>query len=578
MKHAPLDTPFVLRNPIDNSIVKELSDSLKIPRILTEILLHKGYLNPTSAHEYLYPKLSYLRQPEGNAPMSGFCQAADRICQAIIAQEQIGIFGDYDVDGITTAALLTDFLKKLGAKVYTKLATRTSGYGFSLAAAKEFISQHCSLIITGDCGTSDIEALSYCKDNSVDTIVVDHHQVPTIKPPVLSLLNPHQSDCLFPFKGMASVGIAFYLASAIKTRFKKLSPLATPLMVDFLDLVALGTVADLAPLEQENRILVRAGLAELRKTKRPGLKALIKLSGIKEPDKIFSSDIAFRLAPRLNAPGRLHDPTLALELLLEQDEQNAQHLATRCQQANLDRQIIQEAVFKEADQQAEQQIFNEDPPVLVLANTNWHQGVLGIIAAKITELYKKPSVVLSIHGDYATGSMRTIRGFNCYTALQQASSILQRYGGHSSAAGLTIEVGLIDSLRQILCLSYQKQIPNGEPGQAIVIDSLARAEELNFELVEGLALLEPFGMGNPEPLLLLQNVRLLRYKIVGQGHVQMQLSIQDQIFDGIGFSMQETFKSLTLEQYFSMAVIPEIDTFKGYPKIKLRIRHIQPLL
>ena len=569
------DRVFCLPSKQDNEQIELLAKNLGVQRIVAQILYSRGYLTEQSALSFLYPRLNDLRKPEGELPMAGFSRAVDRIAKAILSKEKIGIFADYDVDGITTCALLTDFLLRLGVTVYPKLATRTSGYGFSVEAAHDLLEKGCRLIITGDCGTSDIEALSYCKNHNVDTIVVDHHQVPTVIPPTLSLLNPHQQGCLFPFKGMASVGIAFYLISALRTRLKNKVSITLPNMTDFLDLVALGTIADLAPLEQENRILVRAGLIELRQTKRPGLKALVKLSGLDEISELSSSDVAFRIAPRLNAPGRLHDPTLALNLLLERNEVSANQLATLCHAANTDRQTIQDAVVQEATKLAQEQIDTHNPPVLVLANHHWHHGVLGIVAAKITEIYKKPSAILSILDNKATGSMRTIKGFNCYLALKKAAPFLLRFGGHAAAAGLSTTVESIDTVRQLLCQAYMEQSEQIQSTTSVLVDAVAQPHEINLELLKNLSLLEPFGMGNAEPLLCLHQATLIRQKTVGKGHIQAQFVIDDHSFESIGFSLGPQFQAINPSKPLSIVFTPDLDTFRGYPKVKLRVKYLK---
>lgn len=556
---------------------RALAEPLGLRPITGQLLFNRGVRSAAEAISFLSPKLSHLRPPEGEAPMAGFAAAVERLTQAVLQNEIVGVFGDYDVDGITTCALVTDFLRSLHIRVLPRIAHRNEGYGFGLADAQHLIALGCSLLITGDCGTSDHETLALCEQAGVDVIVVDHHQVPDRHPRALALLNPHQPECAFPFKGMASVGIAFYLMASLRTRLKERRWSDLPELRDFLDLVALGTVADLAPLVAENRILVANGLQELSRTKRPGLHQLTLLAGLSEGPRTVS-DIAFRLAPRINAPGRLGQADDAFHVLTEKDPQAALVYAKRCEERNTERQQIQQQVFEEARQQANALIEQEHADVLLLSNRGWHSGVVGIVASKLVEEYNRPVVVIAIDGDQGRGSARTSHGFHLYRGLQQAAHLLVRFGGHAAAAGLSIEVENIEALRQSLSQSYREQVGAEADQRTLSVDATVELDELDLALVEEFSLLAPFGMGNPEPTLLVSEAQVAKCRVVGKSHLQVVLRAQNREHDAIAFGLGHRKEGLAAGTPVSAALTPEIDwhPVTGGKRLRLRVRELYP--
>ncbi len=567
----PVSGRFIL-SPADPRRAKLLAEQLGLRHLTGQILLNRGIRNEQEARRFLDPRLSDLRPPEGALPMAGFTVAVERLKRAVLDREVVGVFGDYDVDGVTTCALLTDFLNRAGATVTPRVARRRDGYGFGKADAHDLAAAGCTLIITGDCGTSDHETLALCRKLGVEVIVVDHHQVPDSPPDALALLNPHQPGCAFPFKGLASVGVAFYLAAALRTRLREAGWPHLPDLRDFLDLVAVGTVADLAPLVDENRVLVHAGLKELHRGRRPGLRLLGDLAGLTDGAS-SAQDIAFRLAPRLNAPGRLGDAQEALLLLIETDHKKARGHAEACHELNIKRQEVQEVVLREAREQVEQILRTEgSPEVVVVAGQGWHAGVVGIVAAKLVDLYGMPSVVLSLDGDTGRGSARTAHAFHLYNGLHQSATLLLRYGGHAAAAGLSIATENVPALRDALRVAYRKQL-GGEPrARTLSVDAAVTLDEIDERLTQELMLLEPYGMGNPEPTLLLRDAELARHRVVGSGHLQVTLRTGADSRDGIGFGLGARGQELPQGARVQVAFVPELDTYRGMRRVRLRLR------
>lgn len=559
---------------VDVDEAGRFAQQLEIHPLVARLLLARGFVDVETAQRFLTPRLSQLRAPEGAEAMAGFSKAVDRIERALLQKETIGVFGDYDVDGVTTCALLTDFLREAGAEVIPRIAQRNEGYGFGQQDAEALIRAGCSLIITGDCGTSDHATLAYCKEHGRDVVIVDHHQVPDRTPDACALLNPHQPGCAFPFKGLASVGVAFYLAVALRTRLKGRGFLTLPDPRNFLDLVALGTIADLSPLQQENRILVTAGLRALSQTHRPGLQELARLSGLAQGAS-HQGDVAFRLAPRLNAPGRLGNAEDALGVLLEKDPTQAQRYALACDRKNQERQGIQKEVFDQARAQAATWMASHSGGVLVVAGEGWHSGVVGIVAAKLVDEFDRPAVVIALEGNVGRGSARSAHGFHLYKGLRDAAdAFLIRYGGHAAAAGLSIHAKDIFLLREALGVAYRDQV--GDPTlakQPLQVDAEADLAEMDLSLLDDLARLGPFGMGNPEPLFLVRGVELAHKKTVGGGHLQCILRAGDVTQSGIGFGLAKHAQHWPVGHRLDAACIPEIDTYvTGLRRVRLRVR------
>ncbi|HEX8951678.1 MAG TPA: DHHA1 domain-containing protein, partial [Polyangia bacterium] len=421
-------------------------------------------------------------------------------------------------------------------------------------------------------GTSDHEALAAARARGVDVIIVDHHQVPERDPDALALINPHQASCRFPFKGLASVGVAFYLAAALRTRLRAAGFATLPDPRALVDLVAVGTIADLAPLTDENRILVHHGLARLRTQPRPGLAALARAAGL-DGGVQRTTDISLRLAPRLNAPGRLGDAQPSLDLLLA-DADNAEARAARLEAANVERRAVQERVLVEAMQQAEAQ----PDGVIVVAGAGWHAGVVGIVAAKLVDRFARPSLVIALDeaARVGVGSARTVAGFHLHRALTSCAELLVRYGGHAAAAGLTIEARHLGELRTRLSAAARASFGGEAPAATLGVDAEIALDAVDELLAEEVGRLEPFGVGNPEPVLGARGVTLERTRVVGESHLQVTLRDGLHARDGIGFWLAASDRSPApgLGARVRAAFIPEIDTFRGVRRVRVRLRDL----
>ena len=552
---------------VDETRAAALAAGLGTRGLTARILVGRGYGTIERAGRFLAPRLAELRPPQGMADLD---RAVDRIVRAQEAGEQVAVFGDYDVDGLTTAAIMVLLLRAIGLPVVARMAKRTSGYGFSPGDAIELKASGCSLVLTGDCGTSDHEAIALCRGHGIDVIVIDHHHVPVGETGALALLNSHRPDDAFAFKGLASCGVAFYLAAAVRARLRgqgnvkaeALDPRA------WLDLVALGTVADLVPLTDENRILVAAGLRELSALRRPGVAALAQVAGLPEGG-FTTTDVAFRLAPRLNAAGRLGDAQLALELLLAEDRQTADRLAGNLDRLNRERQLIQDQVWSEAVTAAEDL---QDDAALVVGGEGWHQGVVGVVAARLVERYQRPVVVIGFLQGQGRGSARTLAGFDLYQGLAACREHLIRFGGHAKAAGLSLEQTRLPLFRQAFVAAAREHFARAPHDAAIEVDATARLADLDLIQAEELMRLGPFGNANGKPLLAIPGVWVESSRVVGSSHLQLTLADGDARGDAIAFGMARRDPG----QGARLDVIgtAEVDQFRGRRKIRLRVRHL----
>ena len=553
--------------PADEDSARGLAVGLGMRRLTARILAARGYSTTESATRFLVPRLSDLRPPLGMADLD---RALDRIVTALRKNEKVAVFGDYDVDGITSAAILVELLRTLGLQVVARTARRSSGYGFSPGDAASFVEQGCTLVLTGDCGTSDHESLAFCRGRGVDVIVIDHHHVPTGESQAFALLNSHRQDDAFPFKGLASCGVAFYLAAAMRSRLRaegngkgdSLDPRS------WLDLVALGTIADLVPLTDENRILVAAGLRELSAMRRPGIAALAAVAGL-HPGAVGTMDVSFRLAPRLNAAGRLGDSQRALDLLLSSDKVEANKLAGDLDELNRERQRVQERIWSEAVAAAEQ---HGGEPALVLGAEGWHQGVVGVVAAKLVEKYHTPVVIIGFDEGQGRGSARTLGGFDLYQALVECREYLSAFGGHPMAAGVSLSQEKLADFRAAFVAAARTHFAALPAVETVEVDAVASLAELDMVQVEELDRLAPFGSANSEPLIAVPGVVARSTRVVGTSHLQLTLVHGAAVSEAIAFGMGD--KDPGQGARLDVIGTAEVDEFRGQRKIRLRLRHL----
>jgi single-stranded-DNA-specific exonuclease len=540
---------------IDDGVAAALASSTKLQLLTARVLVGRGIVEPDLVSKFLEPRLGDLRRPEGMADLD---RALDRLVAALAAGETIGVFGDYDVDGVTTAATLTSALRAFGGKVIPRAASRHAGYGLGVEDVARFAGDGCRVLVTGDCGTSDHEALRAGRERGLDVIVIDHHELPSGESAAYALVNSRRPDDTFPFKGLASCGVAFYLAAALRTR---LGAAFDPR--ELLDLVALGTIADLVPLIDENRILVAAGLKTLSARKRPGLAALIERAEILD-GSITAHQAAFRLTPRLNAAGRLGEAQLALDLLLA-SATDAPRLAEAIDDQNTERQRIQELVWMEARAQASQQA---DAPAVVVGAEGWHQGVVGIVAARLVDELARPAIAVGFKDGQGRGSARTVAGVNLYEALAACSAHLTKFGGHAGAAGMSLGIDHLDGFRAAFVTEAARQL-NGRASAAVEVDAEVALGDLDLPFAEELARLAPFGQANREPLFALRGVTARSTRVVGKKHLQLTLDHHGATSEAIAFGFGE--RDPGPGAVLDLVASAELDTFRGARRARLRV-------
>lgn len=550
---------------LDESLVEVLGARLGVRPLMARMLVARGLVELETVGRFLNPRLQDLRPPAGILDLE---LALDRLCQALGGHERLGVFGDYDADGVTSAAVLTGALRALGGEVVPRVASRHAGYGLPAAAIDAFAEAGCRVVVTGDCGTSDVEALTRARARGLDVIVIDHHQVPSGEKLAYALINPFQPGDAFPFKGLASCGIAFYLMAALRSRLGR----ADVDLRQFLDLVALGTIADLVPLVDENRILVAAGLKVISARQRPGLRALMELARVHE-GPVGEDDVSFRLAPRLNAAGRLGDAQLALDLLLAVTDAEASRLAAELDEVNRERQRIQEQVWVAALAELERDPEAAASPdgAIVLGAEGWHPGVVGIVAARLVDRFHKPAVVIGFEGALGRGSARTVPGVNLYQTLAACQEHLVRFGGHAAAAGLTLAPERLADFRR----AFSAGVVAGrtsQPTSTVTVDGVLDLAELNLALAEELARLGPFGVSNREPILAVAGVRTTGTRVVGQGHLQLSITRHGAHAEAIGFNMAGEDPGSGAE--LDLIGVADLDIFKGNRRARLRVKHL----
>lgn len=553
------------------TIIKEFN----IHPVTAHILASRGFKSLDDIHDYLYAKLPHLLDPQLFPDMD---KAVDRILEALKRKEHVLIYGDNDVDGITAAALLTEFLRFIGAQVFFYVPNRNSLKQSVILDALEYaVTNECKLIITVDCGITSASEIEETVRRNIDVIVTDHHE-PTAKiPHCIATLNPKLFNSTYPNRNLTGVGVAFKLAHAITNALIANDSISSS-KIDlkrYLDLVALGTIADMGSLLDENRILVRYGLRQLRKTKRIGLAKLFTVCDLKLGE-ITPIDIASKVAPRLNSLGRIADPRKGVDLLLIRDPVAAETLAKELDLNNIERQKIERR-----DSEDIEAFILKNPHVLthkaiVLYSDKWHPGIIPIITARIAKQYNRPTVVIAIDQGIGKGSIRTISEFPLLQHLHDNSELLENFGGHDYAAGLTIREENIKNFQQNFIQVADQQLKDQDVIAKLHLDAKINFTDLTFDFMESFSLLEPFGNENPAPILYCDAKQIWPPKVVGKTHLKLYLEQNDRMLEGIAFGMAEKRprllkKNLTLH----IAFTPHINVFLNKSSIQLQIRDFQ---
>ncbi|MEL7635382.1 MULTISPECIES: single-stranded-DNA-specific exonuclease RecJ [Sporomusa] len=556
--------------PVKGELASELSRKLNISRHIAQALINRGITDEQKAVEFLYAGMEHIADPYLLKDMG---PAALRIAHALEAREKITIYGDYDVDGITACAILYKTLSRLEANVEFYIPDRQSeGYGLNIAALNNLKQTGTTLVITVDCGISAIKEIEAVQ-GQLDIIVTDHHQPPQQLPPALAIINPKQPGCAYPEKNLAGVGVAFKLCQALWQHYHGTGNS----FFDYIEIVAIGTIADIVPLTGENRILVKLGLNRLLTTDNPGIKALVEVCGLTGKG-IDSGSVGFVIAPRLNAVGRVSQAATGVELLLTNDSEYARELANLLDEENSARQAIEKLILAKAEEQLEA-IELSTAKVLVLAGENWHSGVIGIVASRLVEKYYKPVIMISIQEGYGKGSCRSIPAFDIYTALSRCSDILTQFGGHHQAAGLTIPAENIPLLRERLQAIAKETLSAADYVPILTIDSVLALEEVNAAFIEQLACLEPYGFANPSPLFACRNVKLREKRLVGQQSRHLKLTLEHtSVNDVIAWNMGELSDNLTCNETIDMVFVPKYNEWQGHKKLQLTARDVRQSL
>lgn len=561
---APLPREWVLR-PSDPEACRRLVETLALRDLTAAVLTARGHHTPEAARAFLHGAAS----PPDPFLLTGMEQAVDRLHRAVQHRERVLVYGDYDVDGASATSLYLRFLRGLGLTTDFYIPHRIKeGYGLNADAVRRMAASSVSVLITADCGTTSVDEIALAQSLGMDVIVTDHHLPGAVLPPALALLNPCKSDSGYPFTGLCSGGLAYKVASAYHAKYgtRDWDPDTA------LDLVALATIADVAPLQDENRTLVRKGLTLLSQGVRPGIRALKTVAGVNGLCGVGT--VGFTLAPRLNAAGRLGDAADAVRLLVTDDEREATELAGLLHRLNQERQRVEEGIVAEAMQAAE----SAPPGPFVLASRSWHQGVIGIVAARLVERFHRPAILIALNGNgLGKGSARSVAGVNVFEAIAQCREFLDAFGGHAAAAGLTIREDRIPAFRARLADVLQGPLSSPASRPRLFCDAEVALRACVPSASRELERLGPFGAGNPEPTLVLRNLRIASARIVGANHLKLAVTDRSgQRLDAIGFHMGPLeSRGLSPSDPIDAAGALEINVWNGTERAQLRLKDLR---
>jgi single-stranded-DNA-specific exonuclease len=569
-----LSKRWVVREP-EIERAANFARSLGVSTIVASLLVARGYTEEQSARKFLRPSPDQLHDP---SLMLGMKEAVARILRAIDGGEKILVYGDYDVDGTTGTVVLRRALNLLGAQTGFHVPHRfTEGYGIQQAALEKALDEGYTLVISVDCGIRAHEPLYWARDNGLDVIVTDHHLPDEDEgaPPAFCVLNPNQHGCNYPDKNLAGVGVAFKLAHALFRERGRESQIS-----GFLKMVAIGTVADVAQLVGENRTIVALGLKDLPKATNPGLRALMEVAGLTGERSMTAYDLGFRIGPRINAAGRMDAARAVVELFEATDPKEATRLALHLDARNRERQSVQQEIFKRAIEELESSADTQTQThVAVISGDDWHRGVIGIAASKIAERINRPCVVISLEGDDGHGSARSIEAYHLLNGLTACADLFVKFGGHSHAAGLSIKRASIAELRRRLNEHAASFLTDEDLVPSLKIDMELPAEAVTLSLAEELQALEPFGAGNPRPLFVTRDLRIMAEpRIMKEKHLKLRLAgTQNRPLEAVWWSGVEELAGRTLPvgQRIELAYTIEPNTWKGETRLQLCVRDMK---
>ncbi len=566
-------TQWKIKNNLNKDIIDSFSNEFGIHQIISQTLVNRDYVDLEDVRHYLQPSLNDLYSPFLLKDMKA---GISRLLKAIYDHEKIVIYGDYDADGITSVVILYKFIREITPDVTYYIPDRIQeGYGLKNPAIDKFKSTDVRLIITVDCGISDHAQISYARTLGIDTIVLDHHAISGTLPLSVANINPKREDCPFPFKDLAGVGIAYNFLIALRGSLRKDGFWKNedyPNLKEYLDIVALGTIGDIAPLIDENRIFAKIGLELITEGKRPGIKALKEISGI-DGQIIDSFKASFCLIPRINASGRIASPLDAVALLLTEDMEEARMLAAKLDSYNRRRQSMEKIILHEILAKISNNPDFEKMNALVFASDRWHPGVVGIVASRLVDLFSRPAFVISLKDGIGKGSGRSISDFNIYKGIQQCASLLLSYGGHNHAAGISIKE---DDVAEFTILLDDIIRDSGQFTDLVsqtIIDSECQLKDINLSLINQMQMLAPFGSMNPEPVLCARNIKVSSHSIVGNNHLKMSLSSNGMSCSSIWFTMGRYLKSVAGAN-LDIVFTPQINQWNGSSDIQLKMKDV----
>lgn len=542
---------------------KKLQREYKISNLVATILANRNIIKEEQIRKFINPTRNDFYDPFKMPDME---KAVERILQAIEYNEKIIIYGDYDVDGITSITVLKKFLQDREILVDYYIPNRIDeGYGLNKTAIQKIASKGYKLIITVDCGITSKEEIDLANELGIDVVITDHHEVPEELPKAVAVVDAKRKDSKYPFNQLAGVGVSFKLIQALSQKMQ----LPEKEYLKYLDIVCVGTISDIVPLLDENRVITKLGLKLVEQTKNMGLKALLEVADYK---KIDSNTISFGIAPRINACGRLADAKIALELFLTEDFEKAKEIASKLNEYNLQRQEMEKNIYDEAVEELSKK--NEEEQIIILGKEGWHHGVIGIVASKITEKYFKPSILICFEGEEAKGSGRSIPGFNLHEALTKNSEYLEKFGGHSMAVGVSIKTKNFEKLKKQL-QEYGKSSNICDIIPIIYIDEETTLKDINIQAVKQLELLQPFGEANKEPIFVCRKLKIQSIRTLSEGkHIKLTLKDDNYFIDVIGFQMGELIEEYKLGDKVDVVGTLEINEFNGSEKVQMRLKDI----